>query len=255
MEKIDISGELDLSKNIDLSRGLDILTCSELEFYNYYDIDDIDDDQIEEDIEILYNYEKNSCINFKLGYLYYRINNEGESKEYFQKCMDSSWGYLGMHILNYENKIEYLEKALELDNNNVIVFQRLGHFFLCENNIDKAIEYYEKAAEQNDTYSIDSLSTIYTSKYYKNYNFYKGIKYRKILLKNNIISKEETPSDIFFLEMEKYMFEENDKLKEKNKELEDMVSSLKLELSLIPGYGELYKEAKINFESNINMDK
>ena len=54
----------------------------------------------------------------------------------------------------FEQSVEYIEKAIELNPDNLQLYNNLGTSYLTIGNLDKAFETYEKAKEIWDLLSV-----------------------------------------------------------------------------------------------------
>lgn len=84
----------------------------------------------------------------------YISNNRTESKDLAMKVL-SEYEDPGIYCIlgELENNVDYFNKALQVAKRSYPrAYRCLGRYYLCQNEDDKAIEYYEKAMELNPVY-------------------------------------------------------------------------------------------------------
>jgi tetratricopeptide (TPR) repeat protein len=70
-------------------------------------------------------------------------------------------GVISFQFLNYDNTIEYLHKAIEIEANdpiNFFAYNILGESFFKKGNTDDAIINYQKALELNPSYALSHFN-------------------------------------------------------------------------------------------------
>lgn len=111
--------------------------------------------------------------------------------------------YLNILKPNNVNKaIEYYKKAANL--NHLRSQKKLGYLFLenknAESNIDESIKYFSLAANnKNDAESQYKLGLIYFKSIYNKFDFNESIKYFELAAKQNFAEAEKQLGDIYYV--------------------------------------------------------
>ncbi|KAK8835866.1 hypothetical protein M9Y10_040423 [Tritrichomonas musculus] len=159
---------------------------------------------VKQDIEKAIKYYKMAAAKYSqarinLGRIFYEgkyfKRNIKEAIKYFDLAKKEDNNYDAMNYLGiiYQNGID-VPKDIQLAKNNFELAAKekyapslynLGNIFLNEDNVDKAIEYYEQASNQGYLLADFQLGMIYIDNIYKKYDIEKAIHYFSIAADQN----------------------------------------------------------------------
>lgn len=112
-------------------------------------------------IEMISKYPNNADGFVNLGSVYHKLNDYKESEEQYLKAINikgatdetlhnahNNYGALLLDMKKFDQAIENLKKAIDLDNNSAEPYNNIGNAYREQENYKEALIYYEKAIEK-----------------------------------------------------------------------------------------------------------